>query len=490
MGKGSKDKGCYAAYICRMGMKKPVIIEGLYLHAAAAKGNAIGRDSEGRVVFVKGAVPGDTVRVRVVKKKKQFIEAKLLEVTEFSEQRVAPECQHFELCGGCSWQNLKYEHQLENKFNEVVNNLKRLGHVEPEVIEPILAAPKNFFYRNKLEYSFCAERWLTDEEVKSDENFDRRAFGFHIPGRWDRVFEVEKCLLQPDPSNAIRNFISVLAKEHDWTYYHPREKTGFLRSLMLRNNSKGQFMIALQCSEDRREEIHFLLDKLKEKFPEICSIYFAINEKANDSIYDLDLIHYSGDSVLIESMPGFQGGKELHFRIGPKSFYQTNSDQASELYRVALEFADLKEEGLVYDLYTGTGTIALYLAQKAKKVIGIEGVEEAVVDARINAEKNEIENVQFFSGDMRKVLNEEFIAKHGTPEVIVTDPPREGMHPDVVQQILKINALKVIYVSCNSATQARDLSLMSDQYRIVKIKPVDMFPHTAHIENVALLIRK
>jgi len=251
-----------------------------------------------------------------------------------------------------------------------------------------------------------------------------------------------------------------------------------------------QFMIALQCSEDRREEIYFLLDKLKEQFPQISSIYYAINQKANDSIYDLNLIHYSGDEVLIERMPGFQGGKDLNFRIGPKSFYQTNSEQASELYRVALEFADLKEEGLVYDLYTGTGTIALYLAQKAKKVIGIEGVEAAVLDARINARENGIANVEFFSGDMRKVFNEEFLAEHGLPEVIVTDPPREGMHPDVVQQILKINAPKIVYVSCNSATQARDLAMMSEQYRIVKIKPVDMFPHTAHIENVALLIRK
>lgn len=490
MDKGSKDIGCYPAYIYRMGAKKPVIIEDLHLHGAAAKGNAVGRDSEGRIVFVKGAVPGDTVRVRVVKKKKQFLEAKLLEVTEFSAMRTEPECTHFDLCGGCSWQNLKYEHQLENKHSEVVNNLKRLGHIEPEEVESILPAPQTFLYRNKLEYSFCAERWLTDEEIQSKESFDRRAFGFHIPGRWDRVFEVEKCLLQPEPSNAIRNFISKLAIERDWTYYHPRERTGFLRSLMIRNNSKLQFMLALQCSEDRREDIHFLLDRIKEEFPQVSSIYYAINEKANDSIYDLNLIHYSGDEVLIESMRGFEGGKDLKFRIGPKSFYQTNSQQASELYRIALEFADLKEEGLVYDLYTGTGTIALYLAQKAKKVVGIEGVEEAVIDARINARENGIENVEFFSGDMRKVLNAAFLEENGMPEVIVTDPPREGMHPDVVQQIININAQKIVYVSCNSATQARDLAMLSEKYRIVKVKAVDMFPHTAHIENVALLLRK
>ena len=464
------------------------ILEGLNVQSVASKGKAIARDAEGRVVFIKGAVPGDVVKVQVQKKRKQHLEGTLIELTQASPLRVPAQCQHFGLCGGCSWQNLLYSEQLKAKQNEVINHLERLGGLELPECEPILPAPEIYRYRNKLEYSFSGERWLEAHEVANTaENFDRRAAGFHIPGRWDRVFNVNTCHLQPEPSNLIRDFIKQYAIKQNWSFYHPRQKQGFLRSLMLRNNSRGDFMVMLQVAENRSRELHELLSALQEAFSEIKSIWYAFNDKANDSLYELDMQHFWGQALITETMPGFRGAADLHFNIGPKSFYQTNPKQAAELYRIALEFANLQNEALVYDLYTGTGTLALYMAQKAKQVIGIEGVEAAVADARLNAELNGISNAQFFAGDMRKVLDAQFIRTHGKPQMLLTDPPREGMHPDVVKQIIEIAPPKWVYISCNSATQARDLGLMKEHYEIEKLQPVDMFPHTAHIENVVLL---
>lgn len=470
--------------------RKQLVVESIHLTTAGARGVAIGRMEDGRALMVKGAVPGDVAKVRITKKKKSHYVGEVLEILEPSPDRIEAPCQHFDLCGGCVWQNMGYDNQLKWKSSEVRENLRRLGDVVAEKEEPILPSKEVFYYRNKLEYSFCAERWLEPHEIASGEEIpDRRALGFHIPGRWDRVFEVDHCMLQPEPSNAIRNRISELAKEHNWTYYHPRAKTGWLRSMMLRNSVAGEFMVVIQTGHEDLKARQILIDDLLKNFPEIVSLWFSVNTKVNDSIYDLDLELISGKEVILEEMPAYKEGRPLQFRIGPKSFYQTNPKQAPELYRIALDLAQVDKDSLVYDLYTGTGTIALYLAQQAGKVIGIEGVPEAVEDARLNAKNNGLSNVEFFSGDMRKVLNAEFVAEHGQADVIVTDPPREGMHPDVVKLLLELRPERIVYVSCNSATQARDLSLLKEGYALKVSHPVDMFPHTAHVENVVLLER-
>lgn len=471
-----------------MAKGKPLMVESIELPVAGARGVAIGRMEDGRALMAKGAVPGDTAKVRITKKKKSHWMGEVVEVLQPSSDRVAPQCAHFQLCGGCVWQNMQYDAQLRWKAQEVRENLRRLGGVEVEEELPIIPSQETFYYRNKLEYSFTAERWLDAAEVASNEEIaDRRACGFHIPGRWDRVFEVHHCWLQPEPSNAIRNSISAWSLQHNWTFYHPRERKGWLRSMMIRNTLDGQFMVMIQTGHREEKARAILTENLLEHFPQIRSLYFAVNDKANDSLYHLDMELVAGEAGLVEEMPAYAGGKPLQFRIGPKSFYQTNPKQASNLYRVALDWAEVNENSLVYDLYTGTGTIALYLAQKAGKVVGIEGVPEAVVDAEQNARENGVHNVSFFAGDMRKVLNSDFVQANGQPDVVVTDPPREGMHPDVVQSLIALAAPRIVYVSCNSATQARDLALMKDHYRVVKSRAVDMFPHTAHVENVVLL---
>lgn len=474
------------AYFCHMRKKtKRVVFENVTVTDAAAKGKTIGKAPDGRVIFLNNTVPGDVVDVQTTKKRKAYFEGTAINFHSLSDKRVDPVCQHFNVCGGCKWQDMGYEHQLFYKQKEVENNLKRIGHLDLPELTPILGSEQQYFYRNKMEFSFSDSRWLTLEEVKSDNQIeDRNALGFHIPGMWDKILDIKKCHLQKDPSNAIRLETKKFATENGLTFFNPRNQYGLLRTLMIRTSSIGEIMILVQFFEDDKEKRELLLNHLSTTFPEITSLLYVINPKQNDTIYDQEIICFSGRDHIFEEMEG------LKFKINAKSFYQTNSEQAYELYKITRNFADLKGDELVYDLYTGTGTIAQFVSKKAKKVIGIESVPEAILDAKANAERNEIENVDFFVGDMKNVFNEQFIAQNGVPDVIITDPPRDGMHKDVVQQILNIAPKKVVYVSCNSATQARDLELMKEMYNITKVQPVDMFPQTHHVENVVLLEKK
>ncbi len=474
------------AYFCHMRKKtKRVVFENVMVTDAAAKGKTIGKAPDGRVIFLNNTVPGDVVDVQTTKKRKAYFEGTAINFHSLSDKRVDPVCQHFNVCGGCKWQDMGYEHQLFYKQKEVENNLKRIGHLDLPELTPILGSEQQYFYRNKMEFSFSDSRWLTLEEVKSDNQIeDRNALGFHIPGMWDKILDIKKCHLQKDPSNAIRLETKKFAVENGLTFFNPRNQYGMLRTLMIRTSSIGEIMILVQFFENDKEKRELLLNHLSITFPEITSLLYVINPKQNDTIYDQEIICFSGRDHIFEEMEG------LKFKINAKSFYQTNSEQAYELYKITRNFADLKGDELVYDLYTGTGTIAQFVSKKAKKVVGIESVPEAILDAKANAERNEIDNVDFFVGDMKNVFNEQFIAQNGIPDVIITDPPRDGMHKDVVQQILNIAPKKVVYVSCNSATQARDLELMKEMYDITKVQPVDMFPQTHHVENVVLLEKK
>jgi len=449
---------------------------------AGAKGVSVAKAPDGKVVFIPNVVPGDVVDVQTFKKRKSFYEGKAVHFHELSEHRVEPVCQHFGVCGGCKWQNMNYTQQLYYKQNEVLNHLQRIGKIELPDFEPILGSEKKFFYRNKMEFSFSNSRWLTDAEISSTEDLgNRNALGFHIPKMWDKILDINKCHLQEDPSNAIRNEVRDFANKHGLTFFNPREHSGLLRTLMLRTASTGEIMVLIQFFEDDKAKRELLLDYLYDKFPEITSLQFVINSKANDTLYDTDIQLYKGRDYILEEMEG------LKFSINAKSFYQTNSDQAYELYKITRDFAGLTGEEVVYDLYTGTGTIAQFVSKKAKKVIGVESVPDAIKDAKANAVRNEITNCEFFVGDMKVVFNDSFIAQHGQPDVIITDPPRDGMHKDVIEQIMKIAPSKVVYVSCNSATQARDLALMDEKYKVTRVRPVDMFPQTHHVENVVLL---
>ena len=461
------------------------VFENVSVTDAGAKGKTIGKAPDGRVIFLSNTVPGDVVDVTTTKKRKSYFEGVATVFHQLSEKRVTPECQHFGTCGGCKWQDMGYEHQLHYKQNEVENNLRRIGHLDlPEVL-PILGAPKRYFYRNKMEFSFSDSRWLTLEEIKSDQHIEEKnALGFHIPGMWDKILDIKKCHLQQDPSNAIRLATRDFAIANDLAFFNPRNQHGLLRTLMIRTTSTEEIMVMIQFFEDDQSQRELLLNHLKQTFPEITALLYVINQKANDTIYDQDIICFSGRDYIIEEMEGLQ------FRINAKSFYQTNSQQAYELYKITRDFANLTGLELVYDLYTGTGTIAQFVAKHAKKVIGIESVPEAIEDAKTNAQHNGITNAEFFVGDMKNVFNAEFIKKHGAPDVLITDPPRNGMHKDVVQQILNIAPKRIVYVSCNSATQARDLELMKDFYEVKKVQPVDMFPQTHHVENVVLLALK
>lgn len=464
---------------------KNLVLENLEVIDAGAKGKAVARTEEGRVVFLKNAVPGDVVDVKIFKKRKGFLEGEAIAFHSLSERRTDPVCEHFGTCGGCKWQNMSYNDQLFFKQKEVENNLKRLGHIELPQVEPILGSAKQYFYRNKMEFAFSNLRWLTKEEIESNKDIDsRNALGFHIPGAWDKILDVKKCHLQEDPSNEIRLGVKNFAEEHNLTFFNPREHDGLLRSLMIRIASTGEIMVVIQFFDDLKIERELLLNFLIGKFPNITSLQYIVNQKPNDTIYDQEVICYHGRDHIFEEMEG------LKFKINAKSFYQTNSAQAYELYKVARDFAGLSGKEIVYDLYTGTGTIAQFVAKKAKKVIGVEAVPEAIADAKANAQLNSIENVDFFVGDMKKVFNDEFINIHGMPDVIITDPPRDGMHKDVVQQLLNIAPEKVVYVSCNSATQARDLALMDAMYKVTRVKAVDMFPQTHHVENVVLLEKR
>lgn len=462
--------------------KKNYIFENVEVIDAGAKGKTIAKAPDGRVIFLSNTVPGDIVDIRTGKKRKAYFEGTAIKFHKKSDKRVEPVCIHFEHCGGCKWQNMGYEHQLFYKQKEVTNNLVRIGHLDLPEVTPILGCKQQYFYRNKMEFSFSNSRWLTYEEINSDEEIDNRnACGFHIAGMWDKILDVEKCHLQEEPSNAIRNFVKQFSIDHDIPFFNPREQSGMIRTMMLRIASTGEIMIVIQFYEENVEKRTLLMDAIIEKFPEVTSLQYVINPKANDTIYDLEIILYSGRDHIFEEMEG------LKFKIGPKSFYQTNSSQAYELYKITRDFADLTGSELVYDLYTGTGTIAQFVAKNAKKVIGIESVPDAIKDAKINAQFNKINNVEFLVGDMKDVFNDSFIKTHGQPDVIITDPPRDGMHKNVVAKILDIAPQKIVYVSCNSATQARDLSLMKEHYKITKTQAVDMFPQTHHVENVVLL---
>ena len=462
--------------------KKFYLFENIQVIDTAAKGKSIAKAPDGKVVFLSNAVPGDIVDIRTGKKRKSYYEGKAVKFHKLSEKRTEPVCDYFGVCGGCKWQNLKYEEQLTYKQNEVINNLIRIGHLDLPEITTIAGCKETYFYRNKMEFSFSDSRWLTEDEIKSDQKINNKnACGFHIPGMWDKILDIDKCHLQEDPSNDIRNEIKNFAINNNISFFNPRNQTGELRTLMIRISSTGEIMIVVQFFEDNIENIESILNFTKERFPEITSLQYVINKKGNDTIYDQKVILFYGRDHIFEQMEG------LRFKINAKSFYQTNSEQAYELYKIARNFADLKGDEIVYDLYTGTGTIAQFIAKKAKKIIGVESVPEAIIDAKENAKMNKIDNVEFFVGDMAKIFNKDFIQQNGIPDVVITDPPRDGMHKKVVEQILNILPNKIVYVSCNSATQARDLALMKDHYSIVKTQAVDMFPQTHHVENVVLL---
>lgn len=474
-------------YFCTMARKKTdkIVFEHVEVLDAGAKGVCVAKAPDGKVIFIPNVVPGDVVDVQTVKKRKAYYEGRATQVHTFSEHRVEPVCEHFGSCGGCKWQNMAYSQQLVYKQQEVFNHLKRIGKIELPEFEPILGSKEQFFYRNKMEFSFSNARWLTPEEIQSGEELGKEnALGFHIPKMWDKILDIKKCWLQGDPSNDIRNEIRAFANQHQMEFFNPRENSGFLRTLMIRTASTGEIMVLIQFFKEDKAQRELLLNFILERFPMITSLQYVINEKLNDTIYDQEVICYHGRDYILEEMEGLQ------FRVNAKSFYQTNSEQAYELYSITRDFAGLTGEELVYDLYTGTGTIAQFVSRKAKKVIGVEAVPEAIADAKINADHNKITNCEFFVGDMKNVFNDEFIETHGQPDVIITDPPRDGMHKDVVDQILKIAPKRVVYVSCNSATQARDLALMDEKYKVVKVRPVDMFPQTHHVENVVLLEKR
>lgn len=461
------------------------IFTALEVTDAGAKGKSIAHAPDGRVVFINNAVPGDVVDVQTTKKRKAYYEGTAIKLHTLSRKRTQPQCQHFEVCGGCKWQHMDYTYQLEYKEREVINNLARIGKVALPEVTPILGCKEQYFYRNKMEFGFSNSKWLTLEQIRSEEIIeDRNALGFHIAGMWDKILDIQKCHLQADPSNDIRNGIKTFASHHKMPFYNARNQEGLLRTLMIRTSSTGELMVLVQFFKEDVENRVLLLDYLKKEFPEITSLLYVINTKANDTIYDQEVICYHGRDHIFEEMEGLQ------FKINAKSFYQTNSKQAYELYKITRDFAGLSGEELVYDLYTGTGTIAQFVAQKAKKVIGVEAVPDAIEAAKANALHNNITNTEFYVGDMKKVFNTEFINAHGLPDVIITDPPRDGMHADVVNQILNIAPAKIVYVSCNSATQARDLALMDAQYRVTRTQAVDMFPQTHHVENVVLLEKR
>ena len=449
---------------------------------AGAKGKSIAKAPDGRVIFISNAVPGDVVDIQTMKQRKAYYEGKAIKIQEYSPKRTEPVCKHFGTCGGCKWQNMHYDYQLEYKQREVVNNLQRLGKIELPEITPISGSKDIYFYRNKMEFSFSDSKWLTLKQIQSDEIIeDRNALGFHIPGMWDKILDIDKCHLQRAPSNAIRNGVKEFATQNNIPFFNTRNQEGLLRTLMIRTSSIGELMVLVQFFKDDQEPRELVMNYLKETFPEITSLLYVVNEKGNDTIYDQEVLCYAGRDHIFEEMEG------LKFKINAKSFYQTNSEQAYELYKITRDFAGLNGDETVFDLYTGTGTIAQFVAKKAKKVIGVEAVPDAITAAKENAQLNGIENVEFYVGDMKNVFNDAFIAQHGQPDVVITDPPRDGMHKDVVAQLIKIKADRIVYVSCNSATQARDLALLDEYYKVERVQPVDMFPQTHHVENVVLL---
>jgi len=446
-----------------------------------AKGMGVAKTAEGAVCFIKKVVPGDIVDVRINKKRRGYFEAEPTRWIQKSKQRTEPVCDHFGVCGGCKWQHLSYQGQIDFKEKGVVHNLKHIGKVEVQEILPIAGVTNPYYYRNKMEFSFSNNRWLTMDEIQQEATIERNGLGFHKPGMWDKIVDVHHCHLQADPSNEIRNALRTYALENQLEFFDPRNQSGFLRTLMIRNTQEGEVMVLLQFYKEHKKNREAILDFIVSKFPQLTSLLYCINTKPNDSIYDQDIHCYHGQDYITENLD------QLQFKITAKSFYQTNPQQAKVLYKIAKDFAALKPNEVVYDLYTGTGTIALSLAASCAKIIGIESVPEAIDAAQENALVNQIQNAHFEVGDMKAVFNDSFISRHGKADVVITDPPRDGMHADVVQQLIKLAPKRIVYISCNSATQARDLNLMKSHYEVLKSQAVDMFPQTHHVENVVLL---
>lgn len=471
-----------------------IVLEKVEITDAGSNGKAIGKYNN-VVVFVPFAAPGDIVDIKIVLRQKNYLEGRIVAVHKYSENRVTPFCKHFGTCGGCHWQHLMYNDQLKYKRKQVIDNFIRIGKFQFPEVNPIISSKEAIFYRNKLEYAFSNRRWLEKEELNNPtlnpspfgEGKERgmNALGYYIPQMFDRVLDIKQCYLQKAPSNSIRLAIKKFAEDNNYEFYDVRRHKGFLRNIIIRSSSTtGEFMLIVIFSKNDEEKVNKLMEHISALFPDLTSLFYVINDRLNEVITTLQLNLYKGRPYIIEKM------ENLIFRVGPVSFYQTNSLQAYEMYRIAREFADLNKNQIVYDLYTGTGTIAQFVASRAKRVIGIEYNEYAVNDAKINAKVNNIENVEFYAGDMVKVLNKDFIAAHGKPDVIITDPPRIGMHKNVTEQVLKAGAEKIVYISCNPATQARDLATLSEKYKIIEVQPVDMFPQTHHVENIALLDKK
>ena len=463
--------------------EKNMVLEKVAIVDVAAEGKSLGR-VEDKVVFVPYTMPGDVVDIRVTKNRKKFFEGKVEKFHEYSSDRIESFCADFGTCGGCKWQMMPYDQQLKIKEQTVKDHLERLGGFKGLNYLPIVGASEDRFYRNKLEFTFTPMRWLTNEQVKSEEEFERRGVGFHVPGGFDKVLDIDTCYLQDEFSNAIRNALRSYMFENDLSCYNMRDHHGFLRNLIIRNTSLEDRMVIVQVGENQEENIQGVMEFLKAKFPEITSLMYIVNTKKNETIHDQDIVLFHGKEYMVEDFEG------IKFKIGPKSFFQTNTKQALELYRITRGMADISSDDIVYDLYTGTGTIANFVAHQAKKVVGIEYVEEAIIDAKENSKFNNVENTVFYAGDMKDVLTEDFITKNGKPDVLITDPPRAGMHESVTHVILKADPQRVIYVSCNSATQARDLQILDEKYKIVEVVAVDMFPQTAHVESVVKLERR
>jgi 23S rRNA (uracil1939-C5)-methyltransferase len=464
--------------------KQNIILNNLEIVDIAAEGKAVAK-ADGKVIFVPYAIPGSIVDVQIVRKQRNFMEGKIINVVKQSDKFIDAFCEHFGVCGGCKWQNVPYAEQLFYKQKQVADQLQRIGKIDFLPLNNIIASPKTTEYRNKLEFTFSCKRWITQNEIDENASIENHnALGFHIPQLFDKVLNINRCYLQPEPSNTIRKAVYDFAIENGYSFFDIREKRGFLRNLIIRNTMSGEIMVIVVFGYDDETQRSVLLDYLQNKFPQIVSLQYVVNTKLNDSIADLDVVRYSGSDFLTEEMNG------LKFKIAAKSFYQTNPEQVLNLYKTVFEFANVNSSQTVYDLYTGTGTIALFLAQKARKVTGIEYVAEAIADAKYNAAMNNIGNVDFYAGDMKDILTADFISKNGKADVIVLDPPRAGIHPKVGEVILNSHPEKIVYVSCNPATQARDLLTFTSEYKIEKVQPVDMFPHTHHVENVVLLILK
>lgn len=464
--------------------KELPLIENVEIIDVAAEGKAIAKVDD-LVVFIPYVVPGDVIDLQITRKKNKYAEGKPVRFISYSPNRTEAFCEHFGICGGCKWQVLPYAEQLKYKQKQVEDNLTRIGKIELPDIHHILGSEKTQFYRNKLEFTFSNKKWLTLEQINSGESFDNmNALGFHIPGMFDKVLDIDKCWLQDDISNQIRNFIRQYCYNKNYTFFDLRNRGGLMRNLIVRTSTTGELMVIVVFYDDEKEQQEDLLTAVATEFPQITSLLYIVNQKANDTITDQDVLVWKGNDCIYEEMEG------LKFKIGPKSFYQTNSEQAYNLYKIARDFANLSGDELVYDLYTGTGTIANFVASKAKKVVGIEYVEDAILDARVNSQINKIDNTLFYAGDMKDILTQDFINEHGRPDVIITDPPRAGMHDDVIKTILFAEPDRIVYVSCNPATQARDLSLLDEKYKVERVQPVDMFPHTHHVENVVLLVKR